>query len=150
MSKKTLTLKRTRPDSENDNNSDEQKPLALKRKRRIVVNPNAGQAKPQQAAKPAKKVKKKQSKPKAAASKKTPPSEIKAAELNALLSERFATWRTHQPLAIGVHKDIHRLISAEQLPYSKRVVQKVLRRHVQHESYLNQLQKQSERVGLQS
>jgi hypothetical protein len=119
------------------------KTLKLKRKRRIVVNADVVQAKPK---KPAKNANKKPTAPK---TNKTPPSEIKAKELDNLLHNRFTSWQNYQPLTIGIHKDIHRLISAEQLPYSKRVVQKVLRRHVRHESYQSQLQSQSERVGLQ-
>jgi hypothetical protein len=132
--KKTLSLKRTRPNGETT--------LNTKRKRRVVVNADAVQAKPKKTAKNANK------KPTAPKSNKTPPSEIKARELNSLLHDRFTHWQNYQPLNIGIHKDIHRLISAEQLPYSKRVVQKVLRRHVRHESYQSQLQNQSERVGL--
>jgi hypothetical protein len=132
--KKTLSLKRTRPTGETT--------LNTKRKRRIVVNADAVQAKPK---KPAKNVNKNPQRPKI---KKTPPSEVKAQELDCLLSDRFEVWRTYQPLQIGVHKELYRLISAEHLPYSKRVVQKVMRGHVRSSGYLNNIQQGNSRVPL--
>jgi len=80
--------------------------------------------------------------------KKTPPSTIKAKALDEWLQQRFVTWRTYQPLVIGVHKRVLQLVGREQLPYSKRVVQKVLTQHTRHETYQANLAKNRQRVPL--
>jgi len=80
--------------------------------------------------------------------KKTPPSTIKAKALDEWLQQRFVTWRTYQPLVIGVHKRVLQLVGREQLPYSKRVVQKVLAKHTRHETYQANLAQKMQRVPL--
>ncbi|QTR49513.1 ProQ/FINO family protein [Candidatus Thiothrix anitrata] len=66
----------------------------------------------------------------------TPPSDLKARELNDRLNG-FSVWFNFQPLAIGVDKDIYRLVNEEHfLGASKNVVQKVLKMHTNHGRYL--------------
>ena len=66
----------------------------------------------------------------------TPPSDLKAKELNDRLNG-FPVWLNYQPLAIGVDKDLFRLVNDEHFPgASKKVVQKVLARHTKHGRYL--------------
>ncbi|MGV6808645.1 MAG: hypothetical protein ACWA5U_02105 [bacterium] len=65
---------------------------------------------------------KKPKKPAQPTIKKTPPSTLKANALDEWLQQRFVTWRTYQPLVIGVHKSVIQLVGREQLPYSKRVI----------------------------
>ncbi len=75
------------------------------------------------------------SKPKMAVS----PSDLKARELNDRLNA-FPVWLNYQPLAIGVDKEIFRLVNDECFPgASKKVVQKVLRMHTGHSRYLQAL-----------
>ena len=66
----------------------------------------------------------------------TPPSDLKARELNDRLNA-FTVWLHYQPLAIGVDKDIYRLVNDEHFAgASKNVVQKVLKMHTNHGRYL--------------
>jgi hypothetical protein len=66
----------------------------------------------------------------------TPPSDLKARELNDRLNG-FAVWLNFQPLALGIEKDLFRLVNEEHFPgASKKVVQKVLRMHTHHGRYL--------------
>lgn len=67
--------------------------------------------------------------------KKTPPSDLRARELSDSLNA-FAVWRTRQPLALGIEKQIFRHIAAHQLSASKRVVQKLLHHHTHNRAYL--------------
>jgi hypothetical protein len=120
----------------------------LKKKRRII-NTNLGKHYTKK--KPA--WKKKPAPPKKPAStqpKKIPPSKIKAQQLESLLTERFDAWRTHQPLQLGVEKQIFQLIGKEHLPYSKRVVQKVLSRHTSRREYLENTLRMNIRVSLKN
>ena len=65
-----------------------------------------------------------------------PPSALKAKELNDRLNG-FPVWLNFQPLAIGVDKDLFRLVNDEHFPgASKKVVQKVLAMHTRHGRYL--------------
>lgn len=120
----------------------------LKKKRRII-NTNLGKhytkKKPTWKKKPAPSKKPVQLQPK-----KIPPSKIKAQQLEALLTERFEAWRTDQPLQLGVEKQIFQLISKEHLPYSKRVVQKVLSRHTRSRKYLENTLRVNNRVSLKN
>ncbi|MEZ5448737.1 MAG: ProQ/FINO family protein [Thiolinea sp.] len=69
----------------------------------------------------------------------TPPSELRARELDRRLHD-FEVWRTFKPLAIGIEKDIFRLMNDEQFTGgSKRMLQKLLRRHTRHPKYLQAL-----------
>lgn len=66
----------------------------------------------------------------------TPPSDLKARELNDRLNG-FFVWLNFQPLAIGVDKEIFRLVNDEHFAgASKNVVQKMLRMHTNHGRYL--------------
>lgn len=64
------------------------------------------------------------------------PSDLKARELNDRLNG-FKVWRDYLPLAIGVDKTVFKLVNDECFPgASKKVVQKVLKRHTHHGRYL--------------
>ncbi|MEB4590906.1 ProQ/FINO family protein [Candidatus Thiothrix sp. Deng01] len=64
------------------------------------------------------------------------PSDLKARELNDRLNA-FSVWRDYLPLAIGVDKDVFRLVNEECFPgASKKVVQKTLAMHAKHGRYL--------------
>lgn len=67
--------------------------------------------------------------------KKTPPSELRARELNDSLNA-FAVWRNHQPLALGIEKQVFRYIAEHHLSASKRVVQRLLHAHTRQPRYL--------------
>lgn len=67
--------------------------------------------------------------------KQTPPSDIRARELNDSLNA-FAVWRTRQPLALGIDRQLFRHIADLHLSASKRVVQKLLHRHTNSRDYL--------------
>ena len=131
--KKTLTLNKKR------NTSTTRK---LRGKKRLIINTQASTTKPKK--KPVNRTKK----PTQPQIKKTPPSEIRANELDQLLGERFIAWRENEPLRIGIEKEIFQLISAEHLPYSKRVVKRVLKRHCTSTAYLNSVLHGNSRVSL--
>ncbi|EIJ34530.1 ProQ/FINO family protein [Thiothrix nivea] len=66
----------------------------------------------------------------------TPPSDLKARELNDRLNA-FTVWRDYLPLAIGIDKDVFRLVNEEHFPgASKKVVRKTLAMHANHGCYL--------------
>lgn len=68
--------------------------------------------------------------------KKTPPSQLKARELNDRLNG-FRVWLEYLPLALGVEKDLFRLVNDEHFPgASKRVIQRLLHGHTHHPRYL--------------
>lgn len=76
------------------------------------------------------------------------PSELKARELNDRLNG-FKVWREYLPLAIGIDKDVFRLVNDEHFPgASKNVVQKVLAMHTHHGRYLESVIKGWERYRL--
>ena len=76
------------------------------------------------------------------------PSDLKAKELNDRLNA-FPVWLNFQPLAIGIDKDLFKLVNDEQFPGgSKKVVQKVLRMHTHHGRYLAALVQGGERYQL--
>lgn len=79
--------------------------------------------------------------------KKTPPSDLRAGNLDASLNG-FLAWLNYQPLAIGVEKQIFQHIAALQLSASKRVVQKLLRKHTQNPRYKQNLANNEPRVNL--
>ena len=79
--------------------------------------------------------------------KKTPPSDLRAGNLDASLNG-FLAWLNYQPLAIGVEKQIFQHIAALQLSASKRVVQKLLRQHTQNPRYKQNLASNEPRVNL--
>ncbi|WP_298613628.1 ProQ/FINO family protein [uncultured Thiothrix sp.] len=76
------------------------------------------------------------------------PSDLKAKELNDRLNA-FPVWLNFQPLAIGIDKDLFKLVNDEQFPGgSKKVVQKVLRMHTRHGRYLSALLQGGDRYQL--
>ncbi len=76
------------------------------------------------------------------------PSDLKARELNDRLNG-FNVWLNFQPLALGIDKEVFRLVNHEQFPGgSKKVVQKVLRMHTHHGRYLAALVQGGERYQL--
>ena len=77
------------------------------------------------------------------------PSDLKAKELNDRLNS-FTVWLNFQPLALGIDKDLFKLVNDEQFPGgSKKVVQKVLRMHTHHGRYLAALVQGGERYQLE-
>ena len=77
------------------------------------------------------------------------PSDLKAKELNDRLNA-FPVWLNFQPLALGIDKDLFKLVNDEQFPGgSKKVVQKVLRMHTHHGRYLAALVQGGERYQLE-
>lgn len=61
----------------------------------------------------------------------------------------FNVWLNFQPLALGIDKDLFKLVNDEQFPGgSKKVVQKVLRMHTHHGRYLTALVQGGERYQL--
>lgn len=76
------------------------------------------------------------------------PSDLKAKELNDRLNG-FNVWLNYQPLALGIEKQIFKLVNDEHFPgASKKVVQKVLRMHTLHGRYLKAIQEGSVRYEL--
>lgn len=76
------------------------------------------------------------------------PSDLKAKELNDRLNG-FNVWLNYQPLALGIEKQIFKLVNDEHFPgASKKVVQKVLRKHTLHGRYLAALVQSNERYQL--
>ncbi|PID34145.1 MAG: hypothetical protein CR976_01840 [Thiotrichales bacterium] len=55
------------------------------------------------------------------------------------MSNDSEAWREFRPLVIGVEKEVFRYIAAHHLSASKRVVQRLLRRHTQDERYQRNL-----------
>lgn len=107
----------------------------------------AGQGKPKPKP-PANAKPKKPRKPPAPKKQVTPPSQLKLRELNDRLNA-FRVWFDFHPLAIGIEKDIFRLVNEEQFPgASKKVVQKLLRMHVNHGVYLQNIQSGTDRYHL--
>lgn len=67
--------------------------------------------------------------------KKTPPSDLRAQELNDSLNV-YSVWREYKPLALGIERQIYQYIGKHSLSASKRLVQKLLHRHTHHRDYL--------------
>jgi hypothetical protein len=127
--------------------ADKKIPAWKKKSARKIVVQNIDKPRLKSKTNPVKKPKKPK-KPAQPTIKKTPPSTLKANALDEWLQQRFVTWRTYQPLVIGVHKSVIQLVGREQLPYSKRVIQKVLAKHTRHENYQANLAQHRQRVPL--
>ena len=67
------------------------------------------------------------------------PSDVRLDNLNENLNNYSEAWRDYKPLMIGVEKEVFRYIAANHLSASKRVVQRILRQHVQDERYQRNL-----------
>ena len=78
----------------------------------------------------------------------TPPSLIRANELDQRLTITYEVWKDHQPLAIGIEKNLFQFIAEHHLSASKRVVQKLLHRHTSDRQYLHNLIQQPLRFYL--
>ncbi len=79
--------------------------------------------------------------------KKTPPSDLRARELNDSLNA-FAVWRNRQPLALGIEKQVFQYIAEHHLSASKRVVQKLLHHHAHNRAYLQAVGQGGQRFNL--
>lgn len=79
--------------------------------------------------------------------KKTPPSDLRAAELDASLNA-FPVWLDYKPLALGIDKQLFRHIADLHLSASKRVVQKLLHRHTHNRRYLQAVGQGGQRFNL--
>lgn len=92
---------------------------------------------------------KKPNKPRKTAPKKplVAPSGIRMDNLNAALNA-FVVWREHQPLALGIERQIFQLIAQRNLSASKRVVQKLLYQHTHQRHYLLKVGQGGQRFNL--
>ena len=117
--------------------------------KRIIRRDELPQVQRVPAPKPAKpKAKKPPRKPAAPKKQVTPPSDLKARELNDRLNA-FHIWIMFQPLAVGIEKELFKLVNDEHFPgASKKVVQKVLRMHTNHALYLQAIQRGGARYTL--
>ena len=97
-------------------------------------------------AKPAKKKKSQKATPTKTPT--TSPSELRMDALDKQLSAAFSIWRDHQPLALGIEKSLFRFIAVQHLSASKRVVQKLLKRHTSTQTYRDNIQQQALRYEL--
>ena len=145
--KKTLSLNKTVP----DNAQQPEVPLPRRRSgKRIIrreqlpVQSLANTKAPP--AKPAKKKKSQKAPPTKTPT--TPPSELRMEALNKQLCATFSIWRDHQPLALGIEKGLFRFIAAQHISASKRVVQKLLKRHTSSQAYRDNIQQQALRYEL--
>lgn len=134
--RKTLTIKpKALPTTEQTLTPDQDAKTVSRSNKRIVKRE---QVQATALAKPKAKVPtKQQSKPRKSAPKKplVAPSDIRVDNLNAALNA-CVVWRERKPLALGIEKQIFQLIVQQQLSASKRVVQKLLFKHVRQREYL--------------
>ena len=134
--RKTITIKpKASPTTEQITSPDEANKAIFRGNKRIIKRE---QLQPAALAKPKAKVPtKKPNKPRKPAPKKplVSPSDIRMDHLNAALNA-FTVWREHQPLALGIEKQIFQLIAQQNLSASKRVVQKLLYQHTHQRHYL--------------
>ena len=139
--KKTLTLTK-KPTSSTPSNTVNRTGKRIIRREDLnpaPAKPAANKSKPTNKKKPARKPTKKPT---------IAPSDLKAKELNDRLNG-FNVWLNFQPLALGIDKEVFRLVNHEQFPGgSKKVVQKVLRMHTHHGRYLAALVQGGERYQL--
>ena len=148
--KKTLTLKR-KTTAPSDTTHPTGKP-ALRGKRIIKPTPAT---KPQAKGKPKPPPKNKaptKRKPPRKGTKKplASPSDLKARELNDRHRlNAFPVWLNYQPLAVGIDREIFRLVSQEHFAgASKKVVHKCLKWHTTKTQYLQAVQRGGARYGL--
>lgn len=148
QSRKPLSLKKPNHDTDGE----AQVPLPRKRSGKRIIR---REQLPQQSlantkpppAKPAKK--RQQAKQSVDAKKPTvSPSDLRIAALDQQLQSAFAVWRDDQPLALKIEKRIFRFISENHISASKRVVQKLLKRHTSTRSYRDNILQQAQRYEL--
>lgn len=149
LPRKTLSLKKSVPASETDPAT----PVRLKRSGKRLIRRDQLPLQALANTKPPRhSVGGKAQKPKKLATRTeravTSPGDLRVAALDKQLNTTFAVWRDDQPLALGTDKHIFRFIADHQLSASKRVVQKLLRRHTRTRSYLNNICQQGQRYML--
>ena len=76
------------------------------------------------------------------------PGELRLAALDKQLANTFASWRDYQPLALGIEKSLFRFIAEHHISASKRVVQKLLKRHTSAQPYLDNVLQETRRYEL--
>lgn len=134
--RKTLSIKpKTAPTTEHASTLNQETKTVSRGNKRIIKRE---QVQATALAKPkAKAPTKKPNKPRKTAPKKPliAPSAIRMDNLNAALNA-LVVWREHQPLALGIERQIFQLIATQQLSASKRVVQKLLYQHTHQRHYL--------------
>lgn len=64
------------------------------------------------------------------------PSLIRMNALDVEISKKSKAWRAHWPLALGIEKQIYKLIADDQLSASKRVVRLLIHKHCNNPNYL--------------
>lgn len=147
--RKTLSLKKSVPTNESDH--DASMPLKRSGKRLIrrdqLPRQTLANTKPphNSATDKARKPKKVVTRARQAV---TSPSDLRVAALDKQLNAAFVIWRDDQPLAVGTDKNIFRFVADHQISASKRVVQKLLRRHTGTRSYLENICQQAQRYTL--
>ena len=134
--KKTLTIKRKRlsvttaPEGEESST-----PAPIRRSRKRVLT--FDKPKKKQPAPPPKPKKPKK-----------PPSTIRARDLDQAIGTHSKIWRSHAPLALGIEKQLFRLIATHHLSASKRVVKSLLVKHCNNPNYLRDIQDGATRYNL--
>ena len=146
-SKKTLSLKKTATDNTQQSDAPSLRKRSGKRIIRREQLPAQSLANTK-APTPTPAVKKKPQKAPPTKTPTTSPSELRIDALDKQLSAAFSIWRDYQPLALGIEKSLFRFIAAQHLSASKRVVQKLLKRHTAAQAYRENIQQQAMRYEL--
>ena len=68
--------------------------------------------------------------------------------LDKQLCAAFSIWHDHQPLALGIEKSLFCFIAAHHISASKRVVQKLLKRHTSTQTYQKNILRHARRYEL--
>jgi sRNA-binding protein len=146
--RKTLSIKpKVAPTTEQASTLNQETKVVLRANKRIIKRE---QVQATALAKPkAKAPAKKPTKPRKPAPKKPliAPSAIRMDNLNAALNT-LVVWREHQPLALGIERQIFQLIAQQHLSASKRVVQKLLYQHTHQRNYLLKVGQGGQRFNL--
>ena len=146
--RKTLSITR-KPVSPTAVEQDGKAPTGIKRTgKRIITRDQLPQAAPAKPKPPKPKPSKAKKPPRKPVRKLvTPPSVVRARELNDSLNG-FAVWLQRQPLALGIEKQVFRYIADHHLSASKRVVQRLLYAHTHRRDYLQAVAAGGMRYGL--
>lgn len=132
IKRKPLTLPKAQPKADSTAEPVIARPTA---KRILKRDPLPAKSKSAAPAKPKPPARKRKPDPKKPI---TPPSAIRVDNLDAALN-RLDVWRDRKPLALGIEREVFQYIAKHQLSASKRVVQKLLYRHTNRESYLRNI-----------
>lgn len=119
--KKTLSITRKRSDSSAAGGSGSGVDSVRGKKRVLKI------AKPEPVKNP---VQAKKKKPKKA------PSVLRVNALDTEIGKLSKVWRSHSPLALGIEKQIFKVIADGQISASKRVVRALLHKHCNNKNYL--------------